>query len=715
MAFSKNRRLAQIISDVNGNISVQGITVPTQSSSDNDTSAASTAFVHAHIDAVLDSAPGTLNTLNEIAAALNDDANFNTTVTNAIAAKLPLAGGTMTGALNMGSQNITGANRLTLADGITDTGQAGSATVFNESGSTADFRIESDSNAHMFFLDAGQNSVGINQSQPSSSYVLDVGGQIRSSGNAPGFNLREDDSSNQHWQLGSFGGVFAVRNVTGSSYPLQINGGNVGINTGAPQSVLAVRKSLAAGNADLRVIDLVIPGSWSNSGNAGHTADITWTNAEAAGYVMGKFGLRYAGTATGGNSEFVFKDMYQGSYGASADIMYLGSNGYVGIPGRVGVGTSTPATGLHIQGGDNTEAKLTLTNTAPSPDNTWSLHPVYNNQNLILAEDGTARVTFEEGGNVKFGQSIEITNSNAAEISLTGSGSGNIVAANDLYIMAGSGTSAGNLYIGSDGTNAQVILDGGQLTTQGITAVGGGNYSTGTVGLISKSVSNRGTVRVRSDGDNPAELFFDVNGGISWDFSSRGSASSYDMLIYPRHGTPALDAVAAHKFRFTQSGHLGIGSSTHARAGLDVSGAIMMTNSDYDLGTHSYSTYANRVNHGAIRVQGGYSGTLGVGRKFTFKYDATSWKAFHGVLVVAATGGHSRFSFGGYWNNSGSCSFGTVENNLNMTPSFITSGQSVRFDLTLGQAMTHPVFYVEYHQSGGDGEARMDRAEMFIL
>ena len=124
----------------------------------------------------------------------------------------------------------------------------------------------------------------------------------------------------------------------------------------------------------------------------------------------------------------------------------------------------------------------------------------------------TTAVTIASSGVVTFNKSLEIVTSNAAEISLTGSGAGIIVAANDLYIMAGSGTSAGNLYIGSDGTNAQVILDGGQLTTEGITAVGSGNYNSGTIGLISKSVSNRGTVRIRSDGDNPAELFFDVNG-----------------------------------------------------------------------------------------------------------------------------------------------------------------------------------------------------------
>ena len=56
----------------------------------------------------MDSAPGALNTLNELAAAIGDDANFSTTITNSIATKLPLAGGTMTGAIAMGSSKITG-------------------------------------------------------------------------------------------------------------------------------------------------------------------------------------------------------------------------------------------------------------------------------------------------------------------------------------------------------------------------------------------------------------------------------------------------------------------------------------------------------------------------------------------------------------------------------------------------------------------------------
>ena len=79
------------------------VTVATASASDNDTSVASTAYVTTAIANLADSAPSTLNTLNELAAALGDDANFSTTVTNSIAAKLPLSGGAMTGPITTNS------------------------------------------------------------------------------------------------------------------------------------------------------------------------------------------------------------------------------------------------------------------------------------------------------------------------------------------------------------------------------------------------------------------------------------------------------------------------------------------------------------------------------------------------------------------------------------------------------------------------------------
>ena len=77
-------------------------TAPTATSATNTTQIATTEFVTSAIADLSDSAPSTLNTLNELAAALGDDANFSTTVTNSIAAKLPLAGGTLTGDVTFG-------------------------------------------------------------------------------------------------------------------------------------------------------------------------------------------------------------------------------------------------------------------------------------------------------------------------------------------------------------------------------------------------------------------------------------------------------------------------------------------------------------------------------------------------------------------------------------------------------------------------------------
>ena len=81
--------------------------------------------------ALVDAAPDTLNTLNELAAALGDDANFSTTLTTSIAAKLPLAGGTMTGALDMGSNNITTTGKMLFANVYSTEGDLPSASTYH--------------------------------------------------------------------------------------------------------------------------------------------------------------------------------------------------------------------------------------------------------------------------------------------------------------------------------------------------------------------------------------------------------------------------------------------------------------------------------------------------------------------------------------------------------------------------------------------------------
>ena len=99
---------------------------PTATGGTNTTQIATTAFVRTEISSLVDAAPGTLDTLNELAAALGDDPNFATTVTNSIATKAntnqTMFIGTTAVVINRASAS------LSLA-GVSIDGNAGTATT----------------------------------------------------------------------------------------------------------------------------------------------------------------------------------------------------------------------------------------------------------------------------------------------------------------------------------------------------------------------------------------------------------------------------------------------------------------------------------------------------------------------------------------------------------------------------------------------------------
>jgi hypothetical protein len=104
-------------------------TAPTAAANTNTTQVATTAYVQTEITDLIAAAPGALDTLNELATALGNDAAFSTTVTNSLATKLPLAGGTMSGAIAMGTNKITGAGDPTSAQDVATKNYVDTASI----------------------------------------------------------------------------------------------------------------------------------------------------------------------------------------------------------------------------------------------------------------------------------------------------------------------------------------------------------------------------------------------------------------------------------------------------------------------------------------------------------------------------------------------------------------------------------------------------------
>ena len=117
------------------------VTGTTAAASDNSTKIATTAYVTTAIANLVDTAPSALNTLNELAAALGDDANFATTVNSSIAAKANSNAPSFTGNATFGAYVGIMVPSLVAFRGNSNEGglQLGKrAVIFSDTGVTTD-------------------------------------------------------------------------------------------------------------------------------------------------------------------------------------------------------------------------------------------------------------------------------------------------------------------------------------------------------------------------------------------------------------------------------------------------------------------------------------------------------------------------------------------------------------------------------------------------
>ena len=230
--------------------------------------------------------------------------------------------------------------------------------------------------------------------------------------------------------IGADGGDLKFQTPTGSySDKLTIkNDGKVGIGTVSP-------------SAGLHVVNATEPTvlfESTNAGSSGSRLQLYHNSASPADNDV-LSNIQITGKDSGGTKRYaaliqtIAADVNASS--VDGDIRFLTYK--ADVPSEVmrithdasvGIGTASPSSKLHISGADNTSAKITLTNTAPSPDNQWSLHAGYNDQSLRFLGDSTTVMTLLDSGKVGIG-----TASPAYELEVSTASNSRITASNTGY------------------------------------------------------------------------------------------------------------------------------------------------------------------------------------------------------------------------------------------------------------------------------------------
>jgi hypothetical protein len=271
-------------------------TATTQSATDNSTKIATTAYTDAAITAVIGGAPGTLDTLNELAAAINDDASYASTLTTALATKAPLASPTFTGILTLPG-STTGTR--TIKDSYS------SGALANQG----------------FLRSSGGNYWGYSTYQDGSSNWKSA---VSTASERTVYAIDEDQAYWSHApsQTVSIGGDLTTQPTKKVVFDLE--NGKVGIGVTSPGARL----------------ELDNPSSFTNMIQYGN---VTWNQNSGHGLVAvnrGSDGYVQLQLTSGVDNSDVFTIRNSGT-GANVQHNLL-SNGNVYHAGNVGIGTATP-------------------------------------------------------------------------------------------------------------------------------------------------------------------------------------------------------------------------------------------------------------------------------------------------------------------------------------------------------------------------------------
>jgi len=184
---------------------------------------ATTGYVQTQITNLIDGAPSALDTLNELAAALGDDANFATTIASSIGAKLPLSGGTMTGNIAFGATSNLGLTWGLNTDAafikfISTSNAAGGSylEIGTQDDSDEEIKFTQSGNVRFYLATDGflKNGSGYKYVYESGTWGIDISGNAATVTNGVYSN---GSYSNPSW-ITALAGSKITGNISGNAY-----------------------------------------------------------------------------------------------------------------------------------------------------------------------------------------------------------------------------------------------------------------------------------------------------------------------------------------------------------------------------------------------------------------------------------------------------------------------------------------------------------------
>ena len=432
------------------------------------------------------------------------------------------------------------------------------SAVFNEDSADVDFRVESNGNANMLFVDGGNDRVGIGTNAPAKSLQIGAGtfGYASTNGlgiastSNPNISIRDTDN-NVEWdvEVSSIAGKMGMS----TNHPLNIltnnterihitSAGNVGIGTTSPSQPLTVEGNISGSG----LIYAPNIGTGEDNSVVVLDSDGTLRTDEIDSRVWGSTLVDGAGTA---NHIAYWTDSNTLSYDNNQLYWDPSSN-------ELGIGTNSPGAQLHIYRND--------TSVGPS---------------LRIEQDGSGDALMQfvmTGANL---WNVGIDNSNGDALTFA---RGTFGTGTDTLVLRSSNVGIGNSIPPEALTVEGNISGSGTLVIDGNTTLGNATSDLHTFnGDIISNVSSLPTLAVAGNALN-----IDGNGGGAFGmFTSDGSSAGWlsffgggGATMYYKSGTSFCLGTStapggggySTKFTFDTNGNLGIGNTPSAK--LDVSG-----------------------------------------------------------------------------------------------------------------------------------------------